>query len=164
MKKLPPLSEKHMCFGAGPANVKGLRMQFYTDDHKVYSNLFIPEYMNSWQGLVHGGIVSTALDETMFYTALWGFQHIALTREFNVRLHKPARFSQMPFSVVGEIHSRENDTNGAIAGQLFNKDGELCADALGKFALVKPTIIRRLDILTEEDICMIEKVLEEIRF
>lgn len=36
-KKLPTLSPDHMCFGAGPANSQGLRMEFYADDERVYS-------------------------------------------------------------------------------------------------------------------------------
>ena len=48
-------------------------MVFYTDNERVYSKLSVPELMNSWQGLVHGGIVSTILDETMFFTAMYFF-------------------------------------------------------------------------------------------
>ncbi len=162
MKKLPTLSEDHTCFGAGPANTKGLRMEFYADNERVFSKLSIPEFMNSWQGLVHGGIVSTILDETMFYAAMCFFKCIALTREVTVKLHKPARLNQMPFTAVGEIIKREDDTNGIIAGKLYNIDGELCADSLGRFALVKFNITRKLGILTEKDICMIEKIIEEI--
>ena len=162
MRKLPTLPSDHTCFGAGPANTKGLRMVFYTDNVRVYSKLCIPTHMNSWQGLVHGGIVSTILDETMFYTAMCFFKCIALTKEVNVKLYRPARFDQMPFTAIGQVHSRENDTNGVIAGKLFNADNELCAESLGTFGLVKTGIIRRLEILTEKDIRMIEAVMEQI--
>lgn len=101
MRKLPPLADDHTCFGAGPANPTGLRMEFYTDEKRVYSEITVPEFMNSWQGIVHGGIVGTILDETMFYTALCFFKCIALTREVTVKLHKPARLCKMPFTAVG---------------------------------------------------------------
>jgi acyl-coenzyme A thioesterase PaaI-like protein len=152
-----------MCFGAGPANDKGLRMEFYADDERVYSETSVPFHMNSWQGLVHGGIVSTILDEIMFYTAVCFFKCIALTKEVTVRLHKPARFDQMPFTAVGEIQSRIDDTNATILGRLFNDGGELCAESLGTFALIKSHIIRRLEILTEADIRMIDGIIEKIQ-
>jgi acyl-coenzyme A thioesterase PaaI-like protein len=162
MRKLPSLSEDHTCFGAGPANNNGLRMKFYTDNERVYSELVIPEYMNSWQGLVHGGIVSTILDEIMFYTAMYFFKCIALTKEVTVKLHRPARLNQMPFTAIGEIKTSESDTSGVIAGKLYNSEGELCAESLGSFGLVKMNIIRRLEILTEKDICMIDDVIKKM--
>lgn len=162
VRKLPRLSPDHMCFGAGPANSQGLRMEFYTDEKRVYSELSVPHHMNSWQGLVHGGIVGTILDETMFYTALCFFKCIALTKEVTVKLHKPARLKQMPFTAVGEIQSRIDDTNGTITGKLYNAEGELCAEAIGTFALLKNHIIRWLDILTEKDIRMIEGIVKQI--
>lgn len=162
MRKLPSLSSDHMCFGAGPANSNGLRMEFYTDDECVYSKLSIPTFMNSWQGLVHGGILSTILDETMFYTAMCFFKCIALTKEVNVKLHRPAKFDEMPFTAIGQVHARGTDTNGIIAGKLLNANGKLCAESLGTFALVNTCIIRRLEILTEKDIRMIEGVIKQI--
>lgn len=163
MKKLPFLSDDHMCFGAGPANTRGLRMEFYTDNKRVYSKIMIPEYMNSWKGLVHGGIVSTVLDETMFYTALCFFGCIALTKEINIKLHRPARFNHMPFTVVGAISVRKTDTIGVVNGQLYNLNGDLCAESSGVFGLVKASIIRMLGVLSEQDADMIEVVLEKIR-
>lgn len=163
MKKLPSLSSDHMCFGAGPANTRGLRMEFYTDNERVYSKVMIPEYMNSWKGLVHGGIVSTVLDETMFYTAMCFFRCIALTKEINIKLHRPARFNQMPFTAVGAVSARKTDTNGVVTGQLYMLNGDLCAESSGVFGLAKTSIIRLLGVLTEQDASMIEVVLEKIR-
>jgi uncharacterized protein (TIGR00369 family) len=162
MRKLPSLSSDHSCFGAGPANARGLRMTFYTDDECVYSQLLIPTHMNSWQGLVHGGIVGTILDETMFYTAMCIFKRIALTKEVNVKLFRPARLDQMPFTAVGRVNDRENDTTGVIEGKLFNANGELCAESQGTFGLVKTSIIRRMEILTEQDVRMIEDIIKRI--
>ena len=162
MRKLPSLSNDHTCFGAGPANAKGLRMEFYTDNKCVYSTVTVPTYMNSWQGLVHGGIVSTILDETMFYTAMCFFKCIALTKEVAIKLHRPARLNQMPFTAIGQVHAHKNDTSSVIAGKLLNVNGELCAESSGTFGLVKTGIIRRLEILTEKDIRMIEGIIEQL--
>lgn len=98
----------------------------------------------------------------MFYTAMCFFKCIALTKEVNAKLHRPARFDQMPFMAIGQVHARENDTNGVIEGKLLNVNGELCAESLGTFGLVKTSIIRRLEILTEKDIRMIEGIIEQI--
>lgn len=162
IRKLPTLSHDHMCFGAGPANSQGLRMEFYADDERVYSKLSVPDHMNSWQGIVHGGIVGAILDETMLYTALCFFKCLAMTKEVTVKAHKPARLNQMPFTTVGEIQSKVYDTNGTIIGKLYNSDEELCAESIGTFALIKSHIIRRLEILTEKDIRMIEGIIEQI--
>ena len=119
VKKLPPLPNDHMCFGAGPANHYGLRMNFSTDNKRIYSKLNIPTHMNSWIGLVHGGVVSTVLDEIMFYTALFFFRCFALTKEVHVKLHRPTKFEQMPVIAIGEVKARDTDTNGQISSFLY---------------------------------------------
>lgn len=113
--------------------------------------------------MVHGGIVSTILDETMFYTAMCFSKCIAMTKEVTVKLHRPARFNQMPFSAVGEMKSSETDTIGVLAGKLFNAEGLLCADSSGHFGLIKMNIVRKLDVLTENDILIIDDVIKQMQ-
>ena len=54
-----------MCFGCGKNNPIGLHMHFKVDENGCSSH-FTPEPCHqSYDGRMHGGLISTLLDETM---------------------------------------------------------------------------------------------------
>jgi acyl-coenzyme A thioesterase PaaI-like protein len=50
------------CFGCGPANVQGLRLQSFADGEGVVAEWQAQAHHNAWPGIVCGGIVGTLLD------------------------------------------------------------------------------------------------------
>ncbi len=67
-----PNDDNHNCFGCSPNNKSGLKMEFYTNKEKdsVFSWLSIPGHVCGWGNIVHGGIVSTILDEAMGWASV----------------------------------------------------------------------------------------------
>jgi acyl-coenzyme A thioesterase PaaI-like protein len=79
---LLPTRENQNCFGCSLKNKAGLQMKFYTTEKldSVISWLKVPDHLCGWSNLVHGGIISTMLDEAMGWVALiilkgWLFQN-----------------------------------------------------------------------------------------
>ena len=58
-----PNMENHGCFGCGSMNPSGLRMKFFTDETSIVSWVNVPQHLCGWSNLVHGGVISTLLDE-----------------------------------------------------------------------------------------------------
>ena len=57
-----------MCFGCGADNPHGLRLQVERQDDGTWLAEFIPQDCHcGWPGVVHGGVLCTALDEVMSY-------------------------------------------------------------------------------------------------
>ena len=70
-----PNADTHNCFGCSPINAHGLQMKFYTDEESVFTWLSVPEHLCGWNNLVHGGVLSTILDEISCHYLLsdsWG--------------------------------------------------------------------------------------------
>ncbi|HOR33241.1 MAG TPA: PaaI family thioesterase, partial [Syntrophales bacterium] len=86
---LLPNREDHCCFGCGPANTQGLRMQFYTDGETVVSWLTVPPHLCGWSNLVHGGILFTALDEVMGRAMIYLLRRFILTKTMTIEYLKP---------------------------------------------------------------------------
>jgi uncharacterized protein (TIGR00369 family) len=90
MKKL---EDDHYCFVCGEQNPYGLHLVFSFHDGKAVTE-FIPQ--KSYQGykdIVHGGIISTLLDETMVKAAI--LQGIpAVTAEITVRFKSSLRVGE----------------------------------------------------------------------
>lgn len=78
------LEDDHFCFVCGEKNPSGLHIQFNLHDGKVYAE-FIPQKIHQgYKDIVHGGILSTLLDEAMVKVALLQGMP-AVTAEINVR-------------------------------------------------------------------------------
>jgi uncharacterized protein (TIGR00369 family) len=85
MKKL---EDDHHCFVCGEKNPHGLHLKFSLHEGKVSSE-FIPQKIHQgYKNIVHGGIISTIIDEAMVKAAL--MQGIpAITAEITVRFRNP---------------------------------------------------------------------------
>jgi uncharacterized protein (TIGR00369 family) len=82
------LEDDHHCFVCGEKNPHGLHLKFSLHEGKVSSE-FIPQKIHQgYKDIVHGGIISTLLDEAMVKAAL--MQGIpAITAEITVRFRNP---------------------------------------------------------------------------
>jgi len=82
-----------MCFACGQQNPIGLRLEFhFQGDDYVTSFQVRPEHQG-WAGLVHGGLLATALDEAMA-RLLWEKELNAITARLEVRYHRPVSIGE----------------------------------------------------------------------
>ncbi|MGA2138064.1 MAG: PaaI family thioesterase [Verrucomicrobiia bacterium] len=73
------------CFVCGANNPHGLRLRFRREGDEVRAD-FTPQPQHAgFRGIVHGGILSTVLDEAMFWAAATTQKRFCLAAELNVR-------------------------------------------------------------------------------
>lgn len=85
LKKLPI---SPTCFVCGTQNLAGLQSQFYIKDEYVLLPVKFCEKHGGYPGHVHGGVVASALDETMAWSAARYFRRMCVTAEMTVRFLK----------------------------------------------------------------------------
>ncbi|MCX7995305.1 MAG: PaaI family thioesterase [candidate division WOR-3 bacterium] len=76
------------CFACGTENPVGMHLDIRDDENGVYALVKLNSAFQGYHNIIHGGIVSTILDEM----AVWAsFKKgcKAVTAELNVRLKKP---------------------------------------------------------------------------
>lgn len=125
------LIDDHHCFACGLKNLDGLRLHWEIKG-QMMNTQFIPEKKyQGWQGIVHGGILATLLDEAM--TRLVGAVcGSAVTAEMTVRYVMPASIGELLY-VQGEIVKESRrlvEMKACIYKQ--NAAGALVAHAVGK--------------------------------
>jgi acyl-coenzyme A thioesterase PaaI-like protein len=82
------VSAPNSCFACSPDNPHGLHLQFKTVRPGETLAEWTPEvFTEGFHGIVHGGIVCTALDEAMS-KAVSSSGLLAFTAEIRVRLHR----------------------------------------------------------------------------
>lgn len=113
------------CFGCGQENPVGLRLKFVKNGDEARSEFTINKNYEGWYGVVHGGIVSTILDEAMAYTYFPKTKGV--TAKAEVRFHQPAPID-VPMIVIGKLEKRTRKILTTSA-RLTLKDGTLIAES-----------------------------------
>ncbi len=130
LDNLPPFahSANNRCFGCGPANPSGLKLEFlHADDGSVVCPAIIPNLYEGPPGYVHGGIIATLLDESMS-KAVRAKGATAMTRHMEVDYRRPVP-SGVSIRIEGRVVRSEGRKHWAEASIL---DGEGTALAQGK--------------------------------
>ncbi|TCL36228.1 acyl-CoA thioesterase FadM [Anaerospora hongkongensis] len=123
-----------MCFVCGPKNPIGLKLQFREENGQYMTEFTAGQEHQSYDGIVHGGLVSTVLDEVMArYIYAKGLH--AVTARLEVRYRQPTPIEQ-PLTVVGWI-TRERGKLYELAGEIRLADGTVTADGKATVVLVQ---------------------------
>ncbi len=91
------------CFVCGENNPGGLRLNFEIDkEQKTLKTTFVASpTFQGWDGIVHGGMICTLLDEAMA-KLVYELGYQAVTATLEVKFKKPAPILE-PLLVYGEI-------------------------------------------------------------
>jgi len=158
IKQLPHRDDHH-CFGCGPANPSGLRMKFFTDDTSVFSWLKVPGHLIGWDNLIHGGVLSTMLDEIMSWSAIYLLKKMVLTKSITVDFIKPV-YVGAELKVEGNIFEKQSRREAVMQGRIYNKEGVLCAKSKGIYVLFEPKVAKKLNMMSAEAIKDFEPILK----
>jgi acyl-coenzyme A thioesterase PaaI-like protein len=78
----------HNCFACGQLNMHGLRLDLHARSGHCWTELALPERFEGWEGIAHGGIICTILDEVMAW-AIVGEDAWAVTARLHVEFKRP---------------------------------------------------------------------------
>ena len=80
--------EPHNCFACGSLNKNGLQLDLHVDGERCWTTIALPQRFQGWDGIAHGGIVCSILDEVMAWSLVdqdnWG-----LTARLSVDFKRP---------------------------------------------------------------------------
>ncbi len=96
-----------------------------------------------FKGTIHGGIISTVLDEIMVWACAVQTKRFAYCAELNVRFTSPLRPGQEVFASAELTSNRRNKLFEA-KGELRDADGAVLATATGKYLPIKETEIAEM--------------------
>src|ERR1700710_2015642 len=90
------LPHTHGCLVCGQANPLGLKLHLFVDPASgVVSVEFTPRVEHiGFEGIVHGGVVATVIDEAMVWAATWGGRRFCVCGEMSVRFRQSAQVGQ----------------------------------------------------------------------
>ena len=125
------------CFACGKDNPIGLKLKFIENDDSYTTTFTGGLEHQSYDGIMHGGLVSTLLDEVMArYINIKGFN--AVTARLEVRYRHPTPIHQ-PLNVTANIVSQRGKLY-ELKSVITLPDGTVTAEGKATIAVVEDTI------------------------
>jgi uncharacterized protein (TIGR00369 family) len=126
------------CLVCGRENPHGLHLSLHVDsDTGVVTADFVPLPQHiGFEGIIHGGVLATVLDEAMVWAATWAGRRFCVCGELNCRFRQSAAVG-VPLRVqasVESVRSRLIETTGSI----IDSAGAIYTSATGKYVPVPP--------------------------
>ncbi|MFC1884110.1 PaaI family thioesterase [Thermodesulfobacteriota bacterium] len=153
-----PNFDIHNCFGCSPRNAKGMHMEFYLNEKKdtVISWYSVPEHLCGWANVVHGGIVSTMLDEAMGWACVALLKKMLLSKSIAVDFYKPI-MTEEEIKVAGSVLKIKSEREAVLKGIIFDRHDKICAQSTSVVSLFSMEDIRKLGVMDEEMINKLER-------
>jgi acyl-coenzyme A thioesterase PaaI-like protein len=135
-----------MCYACGEKNDRGLHMQFRREGDRTVCDYTPCAYQQGYPGRMHGGVVTTLIDEAMGW-AVYQASAWAATARLSVRFRHPVRLDT-PLRIEAwvtrdrsrllELRAEVRDTAGALLAEgdgTFMKLDERFASELTEIAM-----------------------------
>lgn len=102
---MPPSSASPGCFACGPEHPTGLHLHFTLDEtsRTAHGQTTLADHFAGADGIAHGGIVATLLDETMVYASRTVCP-LAATAKLTIRYRHPTPVG-VPLELAGAVLS-----------------------------------------------------------
>jgi len=123
MRELP---HTHHCFVCGESNAVGLKLRFTTD-----GRVLRPAHIG-FRGIVHGGLLTTVMDEIMVWACAVPTGRFAFCAELTARFLNPVRPDD-EIVATGELLANRKNRIFEAKAVLANPSGQPFAEATGKY-------------------------------
>jgi acyl-coenzyme A thioesterase PaaI-like protein len=132
----------HNCFACGTLNTGGLGLTMHVEPGRSWTEVTLDRRFEGWEGMAHGGILCTILDEVMAW-ALVGSDNWGVTARMSVDFRKPVEIGR-PIRAEGwttTSRRRVVDTVGRIVDA---GNGTVLAESHGRYVAASEARKREL--------------------
>ena len=127
-------SSDDYCFGCGAKNPIGLHLHFEPEGDKYVARKKIAREYEGYANVVHGGILTTMLDEAMGNYVQEKYHEQAMTAKLEIRYHVPTPIEQELKISAWQDSKKLNIIT--MKAQIQTADETVTAEATARFALV----------------------------
>ena len=135
-------------------------MRFFTREESVYSRVRVPGHLCGWNNVAHGGVVSTILDETMSWAAMYLLRRVSLTQKLTVEFVQPVYVGTV-VEGEGRILEVKGRRDAIVEGILTDSNGAVCARSQGTFKTFSPEVAKRLKLADEALLAWYHRLFDE---
>lgn len=134
---------KYNCFGCAPNNPFGLHMEFYEDGDYIVSYWQPERNYQGWVDTMHGGVLSTLIDETCGWVVTRKMQTSGFTTSLNVKFRKAVSTNEPRLTIRANIVKQMRNIL-FIHAEILNSEGELCVEGETTYFLMNQEKAREM--------------------
>ncbi|MGQ9620101.1 MAG: PaaI family thioesterase [Bacteroidales bacterium] len=120
--------DMNRCFGCGPNNPAGLKLEFMENKEELHSFWQPSEYYQGYPGVLHGGIIATLLDEIAAWFVYAVIGTSGVTSRMNIKYLHPVMIKRGKVKITAKLTEKQ-DKKAQIICRLFDGSNKLCAEA-----------------------------------
>lgn len=125
----------HGCFACGTDNPIGLHLSFYRIGDAVCSTITLAKHYQGWEDIVHGGIISTLLDEVMSWAVMVSKKTYLVTRKMDIKYVRNVAIG-IPLTVIGRMVDDAAPPKIRAKGEIRDDQGRLLVRGSAEFVTV----------------------------
>lgn len=126
---------KYNCFGCAPNNPFGLHMVFYEEGDYIVSIWQPGQNYQGWVDTMHGGVLSTLIDETCGWVVTRKMQTSGFTTSLSVKFRKAVSTNEPRLTIRANIVKQMRNLL-FIHAEISNAQGELCVEGEATYFLM----------------------------
>ena len=155
---------EYNCFGCCPDNPIGLHLEFYEDGDYIVSTWHPGHNYQGWIDTMHGGILSTLIDEVCGWVVTRKLQTSGYTVQLNVKFfdersgkadYRKAIPTTEPELTIRAKVSKQVRNLAYISAEITNSKGEVCNEGEAIYYLMNPEKAKEMGFLhceVEDDV------------
>ena len=131
------IENNNRCFVCGKHNPFGLQVtpNIAPDGETVEIVCTPPDHFQGWAKVMHGGMLSTLLDEAITYIGIASFDSPAVTAQLEIRFKSPAPIGKK--LIINAKRAKNAKRLIEATANITLEDGTLVADGSGKVVKVE---------------------------
>lgn len=126
---------EYNCFGCCPNNPVGLHMEFFEDDDYIVSKWNPGNLYQGWVNTLHGGILSTLIDEACGWVVTRKLQTSGYTVQLNVKFRKAVSTTEPELTIKAKVTKQVRNL-AYIRAEILNSRGETCNEGEAVYFLM----------------------------
>ena len=134
---------EYNCFGCAPNNPFGLHMEFYEDGDDIVSTWHPERNFQGWVDTMHGGVLSTLIDETCGWVVTRKMQTSGFTTSLNIRFRKAVSTNEPQLTIRAHITKQMRNIL-FIHAEICNSQGEVCTEGEATYFLMSEERAREM--------------------
>lgn len=134
---------KYNCFGCSPNNPFGLHMEFFEDGDYIVSKWHPERNYQGWVDTMHGGVLSTLIDETCGWVVTRKMQTSGFTTSLNVKYRKAVSTNEPVLTIRANIVKQMRNLL-FIHAEISNSQGEVCVEGETTYFLMNQEKVKEM--------------------
>ena len=126
---------RYNCFGCSPNNPFGLHLTFFEDGDDVVSTWQPKSCYQGWIDTIHGGILSTLIDEVCGWVVTRKKQTSGFTTGLNIKFRKAVSTDDPLLTIRARIEDQKRNML-FIHAEIKNNAGDICAEGEATYFLL----------------------------